>query len=129
MQTMTLSFRLDENKVALMDELISKYAAVTKVRTRSAFIVEAIDEYLAILQKSDKKLANMMVLYKARDEAAFWAGVEKQLHELTDHKTKQRIKKAQELLKVAEDGLSTDTYKEDIEGWREQLIEAAASLR
>ncbi len=126
---MIISFRVEENKVNMMDEFISKYAPATKIRTRSAFVAEALNQYLATLQKGDKKLSSLMTIYQARDEANFWAGIEKQLHELTDHKTKQRIKTAQELLKVAEEGLVSTTYQEDIDMWREQLAEASASLR
>ena len=129
MKTMIVSFRIEEDKLIRIDEFISKYSATTKIRTRSAFVLEAVDNYLDVLQKGDKKLANVMKIYHARDEANFWGAVEKQLHELTDHKTKQRIKKAQELLKVAEEGLTSNTYQEDIDMWREQLAEASASLR
>ena len=123
LKTATVSFRIEEDKLTHIDEIIVKYSSTSGIKTRSEFMSTALDHYLAQLRVNDPRLSNLAQIHVAREEAAFWASTEKQLSDLMEQKTKPRLEKAKEILKMASSCLRSNTYKDDIEQWRELLNE------
>lgn len=121
MKTSIVSFRIEEDRLLYIDELITKYSRITGIKTRSQFITHALEFFLTNADFDDSRLKTMGKIYQAREEAAFWSATQKQLADLIDEKTKSRIKKAKEILQMAKDSLESDTYDEDIEAWQEIL--------
>lgn len=125
LKTAIVSFRIEEDKLTYVDEIIVKYSSISGIKTRSEFISTALDHYLSQLRMDDPRLSNLGKIHNAREEAAFWAATEKQLSDLMEQKTKPRLKKAKEILEMAKTYLQSDTYNEDIEQWRELLNETS----
>ena len=126
MKTATVSFRIEEDKLTHIDEIIVKYSSTSGIKTRSEFMSVALDHYLAQLRVNDPRLSNLAQIHIAREEAAFWSATEKQLSDLMEQKTQPRVEKAKEILKMAAAYLQSNTYKDDIGQWKDLLNETVA---
>lgn len=120
-KTATIAFRIEEDRLTYIDEIITRHSAVTGIKTRSAFIGVALEFYLTHMKEDDERLVKMGRLFQAREEAAFWAATEKQLSELIEQRTPARLRTAREVLSLAADALRTDAYDADIDNWSELL--------
>jgi hypothetical protein len=125
MKTEIVSFRLEESKLALIDEIIVMQAERTGIKTRSGFVLRAIDYLIANIEDAtiENKMLTKIAQVKAENE--FWRDVEAELQYLSSNLTKQRAQTAIEMLDSAEEFLTRSTFTSDIEAWRQNISEKA----